>query len=458
MTIELPEAFKEEMKGLLGNEYDAFLASYEAPRYQAIRFNPCKKGMDAAAYDGVLSELGIEKDVVIWAQHAYYYNEERPGKHPYHEAGLYYIQEPSAMLPAAMLAPKPGMRVLDLCAAPGGKTTQLAGALAGQGLLVANEIHPVRAKILSQNVERFGVKNAIVTNEDSARLADHFSSFFHAILVDAPCSGEGMFRKNPQAIEEWSPDNVTLCAVRQREILDNAAQMLLPGGTLVYSTCTFSAAENEETIAAFLAKHEEFELLQSHRVWPHKERGEGHFCAMLKKAGAFAPAVMTEAVHAKKRRGGGALDKEKQKALQEFVEQTIADRDEADAIMQGRLTLFGEQLYLLPEETPPLEGIRVLRAGLHLGEFKKNRFEPSHALALTLGTEDVHCFVSVGADDARIAAFLRGESISLSGDEEAKGEKGWCLVAVNGFSAGWGKRAGMQIKNHYPKGLRRDLT
>lgn len=267
-----------------------------------------------------------------------------------------------------------------------------------------------------------------------------------------------MFRKNPQAIEEWSPDNVTLCAVRQREILDNAAQMLLPGGTLVYSTCTFSAAENEETIAAFLAKHEEFALLQSHRVWPHKERGEGHFCAMLKKAGAFAPAVMTEAVHAKKRRGGGALDKEKQKALQEFVEQTIADRDEADAIMQGRLTLFGEQLYLLPEETPPLEGIRVLRAGLHLGEFKKNRFEPSHALALTLGTEDVHCFVSVGADDARIAAFLRGESISLSGDEEAKGEKGWCLVAVNGFSAGWGKRAGMQIKNHYPKGLRRDLT
>ena len=229
----------------------------------------------------ILKVLGISSDKkVSWANEAYYFDENvRPGKHPYHEMGLYYIQEPSAMSAAALLAPKPGMRVLDLCAAPGGKSTQLATYLGDSGLLVSNEINTQRSRILSQNIERMGIKNAIVTNEDSFVLASHFPGFFNAIQVDAPCSGEGMFRKLPEAIEQWSMENVAICAARQKEILDNAAVMLKPGGTIVYSTCTFSKEENEDVIEYFLERHPDFTLEEMERFWPHKVDGEGHFVA-----------------------------------------------------------------------------------------------------------------------------------------------------------------------------------
>ncbi len=286
LTMNLPIEFEKKMKAFLGNEWDDFLYSYDNNRFQALRFNTLKVQSQEERMR-ILKTLKISSEKkVSWANEAYYFDENvRPGKHPYHEMGLYYIQEPSAMSAAALLAPKPGMRVLDLCAAPGGKSTQLATYLGDSGLLVSNEINTQRSRILSQNIERMGIKNAIVTNEDSFVLASHFPGFFNAIQVDAPCSGEGMFRKLPEAIEQWSMENVAICAARQKEILDNAAVMLKPGGTIVYSTCTFSKEENEDVIEYFLERHPDFTLEEMERFWPHKVDGEGHFVAKLVRRG-----------------------------------------------------------------------------------------------------------------------------------------------------------------------------
>ena len=267
-NFSLPSDFIRKMQLLLNSEWEDFKTCYENNKYQALRFNPLKKGISPDIYPELLSKLSIpDRTPVPWADHAYYYPDTaHPGKHPWHEAGLYYIQEPSAMSAAALLAPEPGDRVLDLCAAPGGKSTQLAAYLNQTGLLVANEIHSARCKILSQNMERLGISNAIVTNEDSFTLAARFPEYFDKIMVDAPCSGEGMFRKNPEAASEWSLANVKNCAARQSEILDNAAEMLVPGGKIVYSTCTFSPEENEQVIASFLEQHPEFELIRKERA------------------------------------------------------------------------------------------------------------------------------------------------------------------------------------------------
>lgn len=263
----LPQVFLERMQGLLGSEYEEFLVSFDHEKYQALRLNPLKLRTESGRTDdSTVIEEKIQQTFrlqpVPWAENGYYYTkEDQPGKHPWHEAGLYYIQEPSAMAPVTLLSPQPGERILDLCAAPGGKSTQIASAMEGEGLLVTNEIHPARAKILSENVERMGIRNACVLNETPEHLADIFEEYFDRILVDAPCSGEGMFRKNEVACEEWSPENVQLCADRQDGILECAARMLVPGGRLVYSTCTFAPAENEGSISRFLAKHEEFEIV-----------------------------------------------------------------------------------------------------------------------------------------------------------------------------------------------------
>jgi NOL1/NOP2/sun family putative RNA methylase len=476
--MNLPQDFEKKMQKLLGAEWQDFLECYENDRFQALRLNPLKKGLDGELRAAIRQRFGA-KEQVPWEPDGFYYKEEtRPGKHAWHEAGLYYIQEPSAMSAAALLAPRPGMRVLDLCAAPGGKTTQLAAALRQEGFLVANEIHPARCKILSQNVERMGIANAIVTNEDSGRLAERFPSFFHAILVDAPCSGEGMFRKNSESTQEWSAAQVLVCAKRQRTILEHAAAMLLPGGTFVYSTCTFSKEENEENIDWFLEHHPEFSVSAADapwfardgrqgtfRLWPHKLHGEGHFVAVLQKAGILPEIARTEKyfcreetrISDRKLKKSG-LDKAHMQALEEFCTSSLMPEIGA-WILNGTLTLFGDQLYRLPDDAPELDGIRVLRAGLHIGEFKKNRLEPSHALALFLGREDVRSFVSLPAEDARLAGYLRGESIFLQEEDDVRGaDKGWCLVCVDACSLGWGKRAGGQVKNHYPKGLRKDMT
>lgn len=462
--MNLPIEFEKKMKAFLGDEWDDFLYSYDNNRFQALRFNTLKVQSPEERMR-ILKTLKISSDKkVSWANEAYYFDENvRPGKHPYHEMGLYYIQEPSAMSAAALLAPKPGMRVLDLCAAPGGKSTQLATYLGDSGLLVSNEINTQRSRILSQNIERMGIKNAIVTNEDSFVLASHFPGFFNAIQVDAPCSGEGMFRKLPEAIEQWSMENVAICAERQKEILDNAAVMLKPGGTIVYSTCTFSKEENEDVIEYFLERHPDFTLEEMERFWPHKVDGEGHFVAKLVRRGCVDTDLKADRKTKKNKNSKNrknetkpALTKENMKLLSEFLDETISE-DVAACIKNSRLVMFGEQLYRLPDMEVDIKGLKVQRAGLHIGEFKKQRFEPSHSLALALKLNDAKNLVKLTCDNPQTIGFFNGQSVMLSDEQAAECKKGWALVCVDGYPAGWGKVNGAQVKNHYPKGLRNKI-
>ena len=428
----LPEAFLQRMEAQLGSEYPAFLESLERPRAVALRFNPTKGERPVLPFVGA---------PVPWEPEGFYYDPEtRPGLHVYHEAGVYYLQEASAMAPVALLDPKPGERVCDLCAAPGGKTTQIAGRMLGQGFLVCNEINPKRAKILSRNIERMGVANALVTNEHPETLASRFPGFFDRVLVDAPCSGEGMFRKEEAAVTDWSQETVQMCARRQREILDSAARLVRPGGRLVYSTCTFAPEEDEETVAAFLEAHPEFtpEPVEapwfvpgenaSYRMWPHKLLGEGHFAAVLRKTQGESGEVP-------------ACPGEKcPKAWESFAKELDI------SLPEGKAVSFGQSLYWAPMELPELNRLKVLRPGLELGTERKGRFEPAHALALWLKT----CAIteSFPPESPEMKAYLHGDVVP-------SGKRGWCLVQAGGYAIGWGKGDGSVLKNHYPKGLRR---
>ncbi len=465
------------MKELLQDEYPAFLASYDKPRHPSLRVNPLK-----ISVEDFLKLSPWKLTQVPWCRTGFYYSEQdRPGKSALHEAGLYYIQEASAMAVAALSGAKPNERILDLCAAPGGKSTQLAGMMQGSGLLVSNEIHPARAKILSRNMERLGIKNAIVTNEAPADLARRFPSYFDRIIVDAPCSGEGMFRKEEAAIPNWSLDNVLLCAARQKEILASAFEMLKVGGTLVYSTCTFAKEENEDNVAWL---KEEFPIMQSVdlsdllkddiqkwglsksldgtalRLFPHKLDGEGHFLAVLTKgeaaSAAPAPAALPlEEVTLDKKSRKAALKAQKKHGKKQAAlssDQTALSlwkdftASALHTLPQGVPCLFGTELYLLPEEMN-LHALKVLRAGLHVGSLKKGRFEPSHALLLSLRAEDFCQTLNLSCDSPQTKAYLRGESLPCT-------QKGWTAVLVDGYPLGWGKSSGSILKNHYPKGLR----
>lgn len=473
----LPTEFTERMKRLLGTEYKAFYESYQKEAVRGLRLNLLK-----GTKEEFLKHSPFTLSPVLWEQNGFsYLSEEHPGKHPYHEAGVYYIQEPSAMAVAVLAAPKAGERVLDLCAAPGGKTTHLASLMKGQGLLVANEIHPARAKILSQNVERMGIRNAVVTNEDPVSLKTYFPEFFDRIVVDAPCSGEGMFRKDEIACLEWSMQNITLCAVRQREILECAAEMLKPGGRLVYSTCTFAPEEDEGTIGLFLEKHPEFvvetgidfekyrkmgflqghpewagytvkELEKTFRLFPHRLEGEGHYIAVLRKDGEGGK-KSEEGRKREEREKLKRRDRMEQKKKTQLVDWETFQTEMGFSLNQGIYQFFGSELYLVPEDITTMKGLRVLRAGLHLGTVKKNRLEPSHALALALSPSDTPNIISFQKDSKEIFSYLRGEMITLLA-LDGQGRKGWNLVCVDGYSIGWGKVSQSGMKNHYPKGLR----
>jgi len=481
------------MRNLLGEEAEAFFAALQQERAYSLRINPLK--IDVGAW---LARSPFPLEPVPWCPTGFYYSSDvRPGKHPYHMAGLYYIQEPSAMAPVEMLEVRPGETVLDLAAAPGGKTTQLGAALRGEGLLVANEIHPKRAAVLVENVERFGIRNAVLTNERPERLAERFPSFFDKILVDAPCSGEGMFRKDAEMVMEWSPRTVLHFARIQDAVLDEAAKMLKPGGKLVYSTCTFAPEEDEGTIARFLERHPNFELVRHPlaaqfspgmprwvdgpacladcvRIWPHRVRGEGHFVALLTKTGEDGagshkgkPAAAGRRTSAR-RAGSSAASSTRREAWrlwEEFAAQTLhPDTAEAAAlrgtVLPDRLHVRQDQLYLLPASVDEdvlsrLAGLRILRPGLLVGTLKKNRLEPAHALAMALPAKAVKQAVELALDgEAPLAAlrYLRGETLPL---EDAVRLSGWLLVTVGGFPLGWGKASDGLIKNHYPKGLRR---
>ncbi len=429
--MELPVQFLIRMKEMLGAEYEAFLASYDKERAYGMRINTLKMEKEEA-----LKLLPFSLEPVLWCETGFYYQEEeRPGKHPFHEAGLYYIQEPSAMITAELEEITPGEHVLDLCAAPGGKSTQLACKMQGKGVLVSNEINAQRAAILSQNIERMGIKNAIVTNESPEKLSKFLGAFFDKIVVDAPCSGEGMFKKEPLAVSEWSEENVENCSRRQREILSYASAMLKPGGRIIYSTCTFSKQENEDVVQGFLSEHAEYKVVQMHRIWPHKAKGEGHFAAVLQKAGESTRQNTFEKAE--------KLEKGKLAQLEEFINSTLKIN------LEGSFVTFGENLYLLPEQAPNLKGLKVLRPGLHLGSFKKNRFEPAHALSHALKASECRHVLDLSRDQREVEGFLRGETI-----EAVAEEKGWYLVCIEGIPLGFAKYSNGMFKNHYPKGLR----
>jgi NOL1/NOP2/sun family putative RNA methylase len=444
----LPERFVERMKRTMEEEEAAsFFASYDENAAHGLRLNPGK-----ISRDGFTDRMPFSLTPVPWCPPGFYYNEEdRPGKHPYHAAGVYYIQEPSAMAVIEGLKPVPGDRVLDLCAAPGGKSTHIAGYLGDRGLLVANEIHPTRVKALSENLERWGARNILVTNETPDRMAERFPAFFDKIVVDAPCSGEGMFRKLPEACEDWSEEKVAHCASMQTDILADAAKMLKPGGVMVYSTCTFAEDENERQIERFLAAHPEFslepvaqqeyftpgKLEHTVRLWPHKLRGEGHFLARLRKSGD------TEALETVQEEKVKPLSADVRRVFEAFCREALTFTPE------GRYALFGDQLYLLADGLPRLNRLKISRAGWHLGTVKKGRFEPSHAMALALKPGEWKSGVDFSADSEEVLRYLRGETLFW----DAAG-KGWTIVTVDGFPLGWGKLVQGQLKNHYPKGLR----
>ncbi|RKJ44550.1 RNA methyltransferase [bacterium 1XD8-76] len=463
---ELPVAFVEEMRELFGklpgvsvSELPAFLESLQGERSFGLRRNPLKYTREEFEREMPFSLRGVP-----WTEEGYFYGgEEQPGKSPYHESGAFYIQEPSAMIAAELLGAEPGECILDLCAAPGGKSTQIAGKMRGRGLLVCNEYVPARAEILGQNMERMGVSNCVILKENAERCAGRFPMFFDRVLVDAPCSGEGMFRKEEQAVSHWSPENVAMCADRQKEILDQAAKMVKPGGVLVYSTCTFSEAEDEAVIRDFLERHRGFyadeEVLSETllgagvcpggvpgtvRMWPHKIPGEGHFAAKLRKRGEKEQSERKSG-HAKRQSSGKRnTELEQWNDFRNFCEQYLERGYLLKLEESGRLVWRRERLYLVSGLLPDLGNLRIGRGGLYLGEAKKRRFEPSHTWAMTLKKEDVQQWKE--AEDP--AVYLRGETL------ENTGLRGWILVLFQGRPMGWGKAGGNLIKNHYPRGLR----
>ena len=481
MMPDIPSTFLSRMSALLGDEFAPFLASYEQPAVTGLRANTLKIVPETLA-----ERLSIDLLPVPWSTAAFVVaaaDRGRPGKHPYHAAGLYYMQDPSALMPVEILDPQPGETVLDLSAAPGGKSTQVAARLAGKGLLVANEVVPKRGWELAGNLERWGATNVAITAETPERLAQRFPSFFDAVLVDAPCSGEGTFRKSPAARQAWSPALVEGCALRQHGILEQAAQLVRPGGRLVYSTCTFAPEEDEGAVARFLLHHPEFvlaepparpgfcpgrpdwlpsslaaklaagpspDLARCVRLWPHRAPGEGHFAALLVKSNLSTP--YTSETPAGSPAGSPAgppayrpprLPKLAQSAFDAFIAKALADAPAPSP------TLIGSYLYALPPGLPDLSGLRFLHPGWWLGEIKKDRFEPSHAFALGLAPSQVRQVADYPVESDDLLAYLRGETLVSAGVD------GWTLISVDGFSLGWGKRVAGRLKSHYPKGLRR---
>ncbi len=445
-----PPEFLEAMRAMLGPEYDEFERALQSPNQSALRINPLK----ADAYEAAQNFIG---EPVPWEPSGYYFDPAlKPGTSPLHDAGAYYIQDASAMAPARVLNAQPGEFVLDLCAAPGGKSGQIAQQLKNTGFLVSNEPDANRAKVLSSNLERLGVANAMVTCAYPDALADRWGSLFDALLVDAPCSGEGMFRKDEQARQEWSPHAPVGCALRQAEILDQAARLLKPGGRLVYSTCTFNLTENEHTVQAFLQRHPEF-LPQDFalpgvgqsaqgmlRLWPHKLKGEGHFVAKLVKSSSAAkPASPKKSKPLKKTRHKSQTPGTRQ-AVDLFEHQVVCKWPEYFSTY--RFEMRGDLLWAQPNALPSPDGLRVLRAGLCVGKLGKNYVQPDHALAMALCPENVHVAQALSQEQTIMA--LHGHPI------EADGPNGWVLLCHQGIGIGWGKRSNGIIKNHIPKGLR----
>lgn len=504
--MNIPEGFAARMKELLGEEYEEFLAGYDKPRVYGLRVNTSK--ISCEEFERICP-YSIKK--IPWISNGYYYSgEEQPAKHPYYHAGLYYLQEPSAMTPASRLPVYPGEAVLDLCAAPGGKATELGVKLGGSGVLVANDISSSRAKALLKNIELFGIRNPFVVSENPARLVEYFEGYFDKILLDAPCSGEGMFRKDASVMKSYEQNGVDYYAAIQRDILIPAARMLKPGGMMLYSTCTFSPEEDEQAVSFLLDRCPDMELLDMEgyegfdsgrpewvnynigctngggmtglmnstqnnseyicvqqevnyykniskcvRIWPHRMEGEGHFLALLGKKyygddryheKDYSDIGIPDRIVSHRRSSGKNKKKNELEYFFSFAEDLDWNIDE------DRLELQGERLFYMPEGMQGLKGMRFLRNGLYLGSCLKGRFEPSQALAMAIGRGEYKNSISLSADDERVIRYLKGETIQLT--EEEACHKGWNLLCVDGFPLGWGKLGGQTFKNKYHSGWR----
>lgn len=457
-----PLDFQRKMEMLLGEEFAAFAASYDTPHRVGLRVNTLKTSVAdfISKSPFPLTPVGAYEPAGFAVS-----GDARPGAHPYHAAGLYYLQEPAAMAAAALLAPQPGELVLDLAAAPGGKATHLISLMKDQGLLVANDVNAGRARLLAENMERWGPRRVLITQETPERLAAQFGPIFDRVLLDAPCSGEGMFRR--EGAFEWSENMVLACARRQDLILGTAAGLVRPGGRLLYATCTFSPEENEGVIAAFLAQHPDFALLplpqqqgfapghpewsgqtlltaerratlqHAVRLWPHRFAGEGHFIALLQRDPAGANEKPLRLAQPEGQRDVLAV-------WERFAAETLAE-----ALAADRLHVAKDRVYLLPELALDTGRLRLVRYGLLLGEARKGYFRPAHTLALSLSPAQVHHTVNWSADDERLSSYLRGHDLPDDGPD------GWVLVAMEGHALGWAKRVQGRLKNHYPRGLRR---
>nr|WP_307990228.1 RsmB/NOP family class I SAM-dependent RNA methyltransferase [uncultured Niameybacter sp.] len=452
--MELPIQFKEKIQGLLKDEYNAYMESYNFPEYHGIRINTMK--IDNKTWEELSPFEGLES--VPWCKEGYYYREDdRPGKHPYFHAGLYYIQEPSAMAPGAYIPIEEGDKVLDLCAAPGGKSTQVGAKLGQTGLLFSNDISATRAMALMKNIENFGIRNSIITAETPERLAKKLPGYFDKILIDAPCSGEGMFRKNENAVKSWETHGIDHCTKLQEEILEHAYTMLKENGMMLYSTCTFSPEENEEMIQAFLSKHEDCNIVPLEgvggiqqgrpewvkegsnklsgalRLWPHHLKGEGHFVCLLQKIGSSQDKTKRLKVKQCIKDIG---------VLKEFIE-VYTHIDVNTPIIE-----LNNKIYIHSEDAPDLEGLRVIRSGMYLGEVKNKRFVPSQVLALAYPKEMFKQYIDLSIEDVNVVKYLKGETLLIDVP------KGFHVVGVGGYPLGWVKSQNGTLKNLYASNWR----
>lgn len=443
--IELPQKFKDQMKDLLKEEYDDYIQSFNQDRFYGLRINTLK-----ISVEDFLKITDFHLTPIPWTDDGFYYdaNLDKPSKHPYYYAGLYYLQEPSAMLPAQVLPIQENDFVLDTCAAPGGKSTKLATKLNQTGLLISNDISSSRCQGLLKNIELFGVQNAWVTSENLVSMKNQYSETFDKILVDAPCSGEGMFRKEPDLIKSWIEKDDSFYPPIQKEILNAAIDMLKPGGSLVYSTCTFSIHENEEVIQDALNKHEDIHLVnifkqdgmvsgvnmpECVRLYPHKIHGEGHFVALLKKEGNSNPTNQS---------------KSKSDSLPEEVEEFL----KLCALPKGTFKIKKDKVIWLNTDFNAYKGFRVLRSGLLIGQIKNKHFEPSQALAMSLNENTFKNTLNFSIEDSRVIKYLKGETLDVK-DIDAK-TKGWTLILVDHYPLGFAKLSKGSLKNKYSKGWR----
>ena len=457
--MHFPALFEQRMQTLLKDDYPAFLQGYELPLRRGLRVNTAK-----ISVDDFLAIFPHPLTASPFAANSFYLDaEHKAGSDPLHHAGAYYMQEPSASSAVTVLAPQAGERILDMCAAPGGKSTQIATAIGETGLLWSNEFVPARARILQQNLERWGTRNQVVSSRDTGPLCDGLQDYFDAVLVDAPCSGEGMFRKEPQALTEWSIDNVLLCASRQDEILHNASKAVKPGGRIVYSTCTFAPEENEGAVYRFLCTHPDFELLHidvewgcagfsaeqirpicpdtddrfdltyCRRILP-QHGGEGHFIALFKRKDDAIPAT-SNSYHYPTKDANVA----NAKAL---YNECFDDEP------TGTFVTYGDQVRLIPQDLPDCSGLGVLSAGVAVASICKNRLEPAHSIFIASKAEHCRQRIDLSPADPRITAFLHGEEITVDD------QRGWTAVCVGGVPVGFGKASNEKLKNRYPKGLR----